>query len=68
MTVRDLRRVWDVKVGVAAKVKVAGVGVAAGEEREHAQQETKAEADEIEEFPCHFCFTEFRAVRRVPFA
>ena len=67
MTVRDLR-VRDMKMGVSAEVKVAGVGVtAAGEEREHTQQETKAEADEIEEFPRHFCFTEFRAVRRVPF-
>jgi hypothetical protein len=63
---RDLR-VRDVKMGVSAEVKVAGMGVATSKEREHTQQETKAEADEIEEFPRHFCFTEFRAVRRVPF-
>ncbi len=68
MTVRDLGRMRDMKVGVAAEVKVAGVRVAAGEEREHAEKQAQAEADEIEQFPRHFCFTEFRAVRRVPFA
>ena len=49
---------------MAAEVKVAAVRVAAGEERERTQQEAQDEADEIEDFPRHFCFTEFRAVRR----
>ena len=50
-------------VSVVAEVKVVGVHVAAGEQREYAQQQTENEADEIEEFPCHVCFTEFREVR-----
>src|SRR5580698_4582972 len=52
----------QMKVGVAAEVKVAPVHVPAGEERECTQQKAQDEADEIEDFPRHFCFTEFRVV------
>jgi hypothetical protein len=43
-----------VKVGMTAKVEVPSVRVASGNERQHTQQQAQDEANEIEEFPCHF--------------